>query len=433
MLTTVRRMRRGVASVRDVWRLVTFVVLRFWRDNCLGSAASVTYTLLLALVPLMTITVGLLSAFPAFSTFQQSAQTWVFQNLVPQVGAAVLDYLEGFIHNAVQLTAVGVVGLVVSSVLLLSTIEDAFNGIWRVREQRPLLIRLLAFWAILTMTPLLFAASLSLTAQLLPHSIFDGDWALRRLLVGFLPLLFEFIGLAVLFRVIPNRPVRNLDALIGAGVAAVLFEASKALFALYLSTFPVYQTIYGALSIIPTFLVWLYVAAAIVLFGAVIAAALPDWRAGKLVHGGLHGLLPAHRVIIALAVLHELAAAGRLGVSIRRRTILNRVPVAAALIDDTLDELRHARFAERTTDDGWLMSRDPSTATLHDLTRALGIGFRGAPAQIREMETGWQARAAELMTRADHVQSEILGVTLAELFGVRPGEAVTALRRERRR
>src|SRR3546814_5710033 len=89
-----------------------------------------------------------------------SSDLVIFDNLVPQVGAAVLDNLQGFAANAGRLTGFGIVGLIVTAVLLLSTIEGAFNNIWRVVGSRSLLVRLLSFWAILTLTPVLTVASL---------------------------------------------------------------------------------------------------------------------------------------------------------------------------------------------------------------------------------------------------------------------------------
>ncbi|MEE8271001.1 MAG: YihY family inner membrane protein [Alphaproteobacteria bacterium] len=399
----------------DLWTLARYAARRFAEHHCPQAAAALTFTSLLALVPLMTITVTILSAFPAFQDMQASAQELIFNNLVPQVGAAVRDYLETFVGNAGKLTAVGVVALIVTAVLLLATIESAFNEIWRVRESRPWLVRLLSFWAILTLTPLMFTASLSVTNQFVADADLGVDVLGWRPFVGLLPGFFEFIGIAVLYRIIPNRPVHGVDAAIGGLLAAVLFELSKSGFAFYLTTFPVYETIYGALSTIPIFLVWLYLAWSIVLLGALVAAVLPDWRAGRLLGGDIDRMPPIQRVALAFAVLRELAAANRLGVAMKRKTLLRHVPVSGSMLEGILDKLRRGRFVERTASDRWLVSRDLTEATLYDLMQALRIGLRGTVDGIKGLDAPWCRRLDDLLHLADRRQQEVLAVTLDAL------------------
>ena len=92
------------------------------------------------------------------------------------------------------------------------------------------------------------------------------------------PLVLEAAGFTLVYLVVPNRKVRHWDALVGGLTAAVMFELLKHGFALYLVYFPGYQAIYGALAAIPIFLVWMYASWAVILFGAEVAAALPEWR-----------------------------------------------------------------------------------------------------------------------------------------------------------
>lgn len=408
---------RAVASARVCWTFLRYAGTRFFEDRCPSSAAALTYAALLALVPLMTISLAILSAFPAFASLRDMAEDFVFQTLVPQVGSVVLNHLQAFATNTGQLTAVGVVGLVITALLLLATIEAAFNNIWRVREDRPLLIRLLSFWAVLTLTPLLFAAGLSLTIELVDRT---GARPTLATFIGLLPLAFEFVGFLLIYQIIPNRDVRWADSAVGALVAAVLFELSKTIFAAYLTAFPIYQTIYGAVSTIPIFLVWVYVAWSIVLLGAVVAAALPEWRAGRKVGVHLDKLLPGPRLTIAVAVLRELAAARRLGVGVTGRTLARRVPVGLTLIEGILAQLRAARFVERTGGGTWLLSRDLTTATVLDLLRGLGIGMRGPIGGLDALGGDWQGRLAALMEQAGVAQGEILGAPLWDILDL-PG------------
>jgi membrane protein len=413
---------------RELVTFAAFATSRFINDRCPQAAAALTYTSLLSLVPLTTITIGIVSAFPAFQELQVGFREIIFDNLVPQVGAAVLDNLQGFAANAGRLTGFGIVGLIVTAILLLSTIEGAFNGIWRVNENRPLLVRLLSFWAILTLTPILTVTSLSITTQFLRGGI--GAAAIGPFL-QILPTLLEFVGFMALYWLIPNRSVRAVDAAIGAGFAAILFEIAKAGFVVYLTAVPFYQTVYGAIAVIPIFLLWLYVAWSIVLAGAVIAASLPDWRAGKILGGDVEKLLPAQRLVMACAVLRVLLGASRLGTRIRRRTLLSRVPIGGAMLDGILDQLRHARFVERGQNDGWILSRDLGTATLYDLARSLGVGLRGASGTVRSLAgERWEQEVMSLLQDADRAHQQIMGVPLLRLLDPGPASELPELRRD---
>ncbi|HYD29456.1 MAG TPA: YihY family inner membrane protein [Azospirillaceae bacterium] len=413
---------RIAGTAHDVGGFLKFAVLRFYNDNCFQTAASLTYTALLALVPLMTIGFAIFSAFPAFGTLRERAQQLIFKNLVPTVGDAILEYLGRFMANAGQLTAFGIIGLAVSAVLLLSTIEGSFSAIWRVHEPRSLITRFLSFWAILTLAPMLFGASLSLSSSLLTY-MHLAHLDLERLtspLAGvavLMPGILEFFGFALLYLIIPNRMVRWQDAAVGGLVAALLLEVSKAGFGWYLTSFPAYQTIYGALSTVPIFLLWLYIAWSTVLVGAEVAAALPEWRAGKILQVGPEGLLPGQRLALALAVLHELLHASKLGVGMRRRTLLHRVPVGATMIEGMLVQLREAHWVARTTRDAWVCTRDLSEATLFDLMRALGIGLRGpVRSSIDGLVAPWQERCAQLLEASEAASRDILAVSLKELL-----------------
>lgn len=405
---------------RDSLSFSRYAALRFYNDNCFQTAAALTYTALLALVPLMTIGFAVFSAFPAFSTLQQQAQQLLFSNLVPTVGDAILEYLSRFMANAGQLTTFGVIGLAVSAVLLLATIESSFSAIWRVREPRPLVTRFLAFWAILTLAPFLFGASLSASTSLLatlPPPLFFDSWFLPlHLITPHLPLILELMGFTLLYLVLPNRTVHWWDAALGGVVAAILLEISKGGFRWYLSAFPAYQTIYGALSTIPIFLLWLYIAWSTVLLGAVVAAAMPEWRSGKLMRTGPNGLLAAQRLAVALAILHELLMASRFGVGMRRRTLVRRVPVGSVVIEELLEQLRRSHWVTRAPGDAWVCTRDLSDATLYDLARAVGVGLKGSFRGVGVLDGAWKERCATLLEQADGEQKRILGMSLKELL-----------------
>ncbi len=238
-------------------------------------AASLSFTSLLALVPLVTVVFSTLSLFPVFERWSGDIEGFLYSNLVPQLGDQVQKYLHDFSSNAGQLTIWGLVFLIGSSLALLSTIEDVFNEIWHVDSGRPWVQRLLVYWSMLTLGPLLIASSLSISSYLLSLSVLEEQAMfvdIKRMVLRSLPILFELLAFMLFYVAIPNREVRLRHALIGAIVATILFEFAKYGFGFYLLHFNSYQRIYGTLAILPIFLVWVYLSWLVVLIGAYVAA-----------------------------------------------------------------------------------------------------------------------------------------------------------------
>jgi len=212
---------------QDFQKFIRFVAARFAQDSCAQIAASLTFTTLLSLVPLVTIALTMFSAFPVFDTFSMQIKGYLLGNLMPDTaGKVITHYMEQFAESATRLTAVGIVFLAVTAMWMMLTIEEAFNIIWQVSRQRPLLKRLIIYWAVLTLAPLLVGASLSLTSWLVGLSMgYAKDIPLFGVgALKILPVLFTTLAFAMLFRLVPNRYVPHTHALIGAVVAAVVFE-----------------------------------------------------------------------------------------------------------------------------------------------------------------------------------------------------------------
>jgi len=399
----------------DAGAIIAHTVRRFSRDGGFIMSGSLTYTTLLALVPLLTVTFAIFTAFPAYRRMRQQAESLLFQTLVPQVGDQVHTYASTFMANAGALTGFGAIGLFVTSILLFFSIETAFNRIWRQAEPRPFVTRLLSFWAVLTMTPLLMGASLSVGAGIVAQARAAGApgltmaWTLATFGV-------EVLAYSLMYLAIPNRDVALRDALAGGTVAALLTELSKAGFVFYVTLFPTYASIYGALSVVPIFLFWLYTVWSVVLFGAELTATLPEWRAGRMTEGGADGLLSGHRLVVALAVLAELHRAAKLGVGVRRETLAARIPVGNIIISDMLETLRSAHWADRTSRNAWVASRDLHQATLDDLRRALNLTIRGDVLSVGRLQAPWQPKVAELLRQVDARDREALSVSLATIF-----------------
>jgi membrane protein len=306
-----------LATLREFpWRNTAAVLRERFREDRLGlTASSLTFTTVIALVPLVTLILAVFTAFPVFSAMQTTLQTWLVQSLVPDnIARSVLGYLTQFAAKASRLGAVGLIAFVVTALALIFTIDRTLNNIWRVRQLRPFAQRLLIYWAALTLGPVLLAASLTLTSYALSAS--RGVVGVMPGGLKFLLDLLEFVllaaGMAALYRYVPNTRVKWAHAWTGGLFVSIGFEVAKALLAWYLRSVPTYSAVYGAFATVPILLLWFYIAWVIVLFGAVIAAYLPSLLGGVARRGGTPGwnFQLAFEVIQALDAARQTDAKG---------------------------------------------------------------------------------------------------------------------------
>jgi membrane protein len=390
--------------LRNLLRFVAYCGRRFMGDRCLRSATQLSYASLLAIVPILAICFGLLSAFPAFENLRTAAQLFLFENLVPNAGIEVSDQVAVFVENARSMTGLGTAALMLTAILLLSSINGAFNAIWRVTEPRPLMVRIMAYWMVLTIGPLFLGASLSLSSYgfatvVLEHG--DRAFGLTRLL----PFLLTAIGFTLLYAVVPARTVAVHHALAGGIVAAVLFELLKTGFGIYLKQFPSYEAIYGAMAAVPIFLVWMYLSWAVVLFGAEIAAAAREWRLVERLNQGTRGAGP--RLALALAMLYRLRNAARSGTTLTETALTRGLPAGLDQLSAVMHALKKNGFASRSGGH-WSLARDLTAASLEDLLRALDL--------ILDPGEGWPEGVQELVAAAGELGSAVKGKSLAALI-----------------
>ncbi len=352
----------------DLASLARLIYRRFRADGCSQVAASLTYTTLLALVPVFTIAVTVLSALPVFGEMMTQVKIFLLANMLPESAGKIISvYMTQFSEQAARLTALGIALLSVTAFMLMLTIEHAFNVIWRVRRPRPWLQRFLLYWAVLTLGPLLLGASLSLTSYLVSLSLgWVGEIPVLRLLpLGLTPWLLTSAALTLLYVAVPNRTVKPAHALVAGVVAGLAFELMKKLFALYLTAFPTYTLVYGAFATLPIFLVWIYLSWLTILFGAVLAAALPYWRSRVRDHEDT----PAFRFSLALLALQALFEAWRRGAALRLAEIQPALQVGLDESEAILLRLEQAGWVSRNAAHAWLLSCDPDDVTLADVFR----------------------------------------------------------------
>ena len=285
------RAKAFVTDVTDFPVLPTAATLweRFQQDRLGLTASSLTFTTTLALVPFFAVVLAVFTAFPWFGQLRDALERWLIESLIPtSISRNVLDYLTQFASKASELGTVGFVALFVTVLSLVLTIDHTLNDIWRVTLKRPLGQRVLIYWAALTLGPLVLGASLAITSYVLTASrgwLPDIGGGVNLALDTAQFLLMSF-GLTLLYRFVPNTPVKWKHALAGGLFVAVCQALAKWGLGLYLSRIPTYSLIYGAFAAVPILLLWIYLSWLMVLFGAVIAAYLPSLLGGVARRGG---------------------------------------------------------------------------------------------------------------------------------------------------
>jgi membrane protein len=360
---------------------------RFREDRLGLTASSLTFTTLIALVPLVTVMLAVFSAFPMFASFQTALEKYFLQALVPDgIAKPVLSALTQFAAKAARLGGVGLGLLVITALALMLTIDRALNAIWRVRRPRPIAQRVLVYWGGLTLGPLLLGISLSLTSWVLTASqgivgALPGGVAMLLNVVEFALLA---LGMAALYHYVPHTHVRWRHALAGGVFVATGIEVAKHLLAWYVGTMPTISAVYGAFATVPILLLWIYVGWLIVLWGAVIAAYAPSlsMRIARM------PTAPGHRFALALSVI---AALSRAKSGDARGLALHDLAAALATdplqVEPVVDTLAAMDWVARLDEEGGqrlVLLAEPATTPAQSLVNALLLESTPATRVFRE-------------------------------------------------
>jgi membrane protein len=371
------------SQVRDLFR---FAARRLNEEHLPEVAGSLTFTTVLAVVPLLTIAFAMFTVFPVFNTFRTALESYFIQNLMPSaVANNILDHLNEFAGKSMEVSAVGGVFLMITAITMLSMIDRVFNQIWRVKTTRPLQQRILVYWAIITLGPLLIGVSISATSYLFSST---QDAVTQLPVLGaiaytLISVLLATGAFALLYMAVPNRLVDWRDAMWGGLLAAVAFELAKRLFAFYILKFPTYTVIYGAVAAIPIFLIWIYLFWMITLFGALVAAALPIVKYERW----WHVPTPGSAFVDAMAILkvlydaraasphaavdlHAIRALTRLGFD-EAESLLVKMLDAGWVGRLKLDSPRRVQWGKHSIQgvDRWTLLANPQQLTLADVYR----------------------------------------------------------------
>ncbi|WP_353573254.1 virulence factor BrkB family protein [Candidatus Albibeggiatoa sp. nov. BB20] len=351
-----------------------YVAMRFITDRCAQTSAALTYATLLSLVPMLAVGFSILAVFPVFNSVSDQLQDFIFKNFVPASQEIIQEYFISFAKKASQLTALGVIFLVITALLLMETIDHALNDIWEVRkrERRQGVSVFMMYWVVLSLGPLLVGVSIVATfylAELPVLSDVADTLEIREQILRMSPFLLSTAAFTLIYVTVPYRHVPLYHGIFGGLIAAILFEIAKRGFAFYVTRFPTYELVYGTLAVIPIFLIWVYLSWLIILLGAEVTRSMtsyhrPEEQAIPCVLG--NALIWAYRILGHLRQAQKSCQ----DVSFKKLLSLES-SLPDTSLEALLNHLHDKQWIHHTEKGNYVLSRDIHESTLFDLYQDL--------------------------------------------------------------
>ena len=260
------------------WLLLLWqAIVNFGKDRVPQMAAAISYFALLSIFPFLLLALAIFGLVLRDGELQQRVLTEIVAAL-PIEAPTIEEALGNLAGSGASMGVVALVGTVIAATALARSLRGSLNVIFRAEEQRPLLLSWLVDMTVLPVLGLLFITSLLLStvwrfAQAVADDLGLEEvaplWELGALAI---PALLSFVGLLLLYLLLPNRSLHLLDLWPGALIAMVGFQVGTFVFAIYFENFGAYDLIYGSLGGVIALLAWVYVSSLILLFGAEVAA-----------------------------------------------------------------------------------------------------------------------------------------------------------------
>jgi len=397
------------AMYRHATHLLRFgfrVIERFIFDKCIQRASALAYASLLAIVPMVALGFSIFTSFQAFDAVSGHVRDLLLEYLIPTSQQAVEDYLGTVADKTTAISVFGVLALLFTATALLNTVEEAFNDIWRITRARAWLSKFVTFWATLTLAPVLIGASLSITSYftampVLKH-VAEGAGYLSHL-PFLLPWMMSSLALTTLYVVLPNTTVPFRYAFVGGLVGGAMFEWTKIGFAFYITEIANYEKLYGALSTLPIFLIWLYLAWVVVLLGSEIAFCMQHPEQSTKQRNRF--IKPGLRQFYSHLILLRAAQALERGETLSLADLLEETEVPENILQEWLDRLAELELLRRTDSAGkqaWVLAQDPDKLNLMSIFERLNEVPMQVPEEWIESTIGRQLLGLYFRMQREH-------------------------------
>lgn len=401
---------------RHTWfRYLRLLVSHFLDDNCTQKAASLTYTTLLSIVPMLAVLLVIFSSVPALEGMREQVQETIYRNLLPSGSNQLQEHIDSFARNSVKMTLVGVGALLFTTVMTLITIEDAFNQIWRTTNQSKDLHSILRSMVTIIATPIIliiaFIASSAIRSidSISRHLFGYGlDWSIWAVGLSFLTTIVGFI---LLYWFTPKTKVPLKNAVIAGITIAILFECVKRVFGLAVTNFTSYEAVYGAFAVLPIFLLWIYISWNLILLGVEISYTLTifDKNDNK----------KRPPFLILLTLIHHIYQNHKQGKKTPKESLYASFKHAER--DDCQEYLHHLENQEFITMDksgSYHLTTDPKKINLWQFYKTLPYSLpnKQALSNVYAENDEWQQKLYEKMGLIEHQTKTLFGASLADLF-----------------
>ena len=410
-----QRYLKNLPFLEQTWfQFIVFVLRRFEADRCREQAAGLTYTTLFAVVPMLTVFLVIISSIKALEPARQQLQQLIYSNFLPKSTIAFDKALNAFTDKSSNLTIIGVLFLFVTTVLMLSAIETAFNRIWRVKETRSGIIGFTRYWTIISLGPILLGSAFVISSTVASMNILSDNFAGYQLDGAFILWLISFlltiVGFFILYWTIPNRSVPILSALIAACFSASVFEILKHVFSQVMSNFTSYEIIYGAFAAVPIFLLWVYLSWMIILLGVEISYGLTAFHADNA--------QKRHPILMLLDILALFYKKHQIGESVSEQELLDIIGRAElGRLPTYIVQLEQQNLVKRTDTDEYVLVRNLAQVDFWSFFSALPytLPLGKDIAHIYSEELWMQTLGPELKQCDDYLAQK-LSIPLANIF-----------------
>lgn len=364
--------RIGVAVVR----VLQLVFKGFYENECQLHASALTYTSLMAIVPILAFATAILRGLGAGKAAEEYILVSI-QDMPEQFQSFVGDLLKQVENvNFSMLGGVALLFLLWMVVSVFSQVEMSFNRVWGVKSPRSIIRRFSDYLSVLVIVPVLVIAATTFNATLSSHSVFQkliehfGPAAeLYSALLKLAPVVSTWIAFVFLYKFMPNTGVRFVPALFSGILGGSLWILWQRLYIVLQVGVSRYNAIYATFASVPIFLIWLYISWQLVLLGAEIGFALQNYRTYKMEQHSFGASVEA-RILLALSIISHGAIAMR-----NKRPFLtisdyaksHQVPVR--LINEVVETLVRSRLLARVNDsmDCYVLLRSPARLKAKDV------------------------------------------------------------------
>lgn len=396
------------------FQFLLFTINRFENDRCRDKAASLTYTTLFAVVPMLTVFLVIISSIKALEPARQQVQHLIYTNLLPKSSIAFDQALNSFTDKSSNLTVIGILFLFLTSVMMLTSVEEAFNRIWRVKQQRGGIIGFMRYWTIISLGPILLGSAFVISSTVASLNILSNNFVGYQIdgtiFLGFISYILIILGFFIIYWTIPNRSVPMKAAAIAGILSGSIFQLLKSFFGFMMANFTSYELVYGAFAAVPIFLLWIYLSWNIVLLGVEVSFALTSFSTGNR--------QKRHPVIMLLDILDLFYKKQKLGETVNDEEalkILGRGEVGRWPAYVELLERQH--LIKRTDGDEYALIRNLSQVDFWSFYNTLPftLPLRRDVCNIHD-DDQWMQALEPLLNDADDYLKSHLSIPLAHLF-----------------